>query len=104
MQYTLTVTYRRKHDSSDFPVDFAQSAIMCVKNTSYTDCGGEQASFTNANSFLKSHLCLEKQEQIFGSFKEVNHSSSSCLYGTRDYMLCFVKGFFFQAFFKIINH
>lgn len=31
MQYKLTVTYRQKHDSSDFPVDFAQSAVTCVK-------------------------------------------------------------------------
>lgn len=64
MQYNLTITYRQKHDSSDFPVDFVQSGIMCVKNTSWiTDCG-ETASFANANSVLKLHLCLEKQEQI----------------------------------------
>lgn len=66
MQYNLTVKYRQKHDSSDFPKDFVQSAIISVKSPSWmTDCGGETASFTIANSVLKSHLCLEKQKQIW---------------------------------------
>lgn len=65
MQYNLTITYRQKHDSSDFPEDFAQSAVMCVKIALWiTDCG-ETASFTNANSVLKFHLCWEKQKQIW---------------------------------------
>ncbi len=31
MQYNLTVAHRQEHDSSDFPVGFAQSGVMCQK-------------------------------------------------------------------------
>lgn len=43
MQYSLTITCRRKHDSPDFPEDFAQSAVVCVSKNilSVTVCAGE---------------------------------------------------------------
>lgn len=66
MQYSLTVTYRQKHDSSDFPVDYALSVIICVSEMPYEWLFvGETVPFTNANSVLKSNLCLEKQKWIW---------------------------------------
>lgn len=60
MQYKLTVTCRHKHDSSDFPEDFAVSHHVCQKRPHELVIAG--------NRRRKVPSVFAKQEQIkFGA-------------------------------------
>lgn len=101
-QYKLTVTSGHKHDSSDFPEDCAQPVATYVRRRPHElVIAGETASFPNAHSVWRSHLCLGSGNKsgltrFFASvFREINGSRRS---QPRVCVLCLV------TMFSNINH